>query len=203
MSQTGGWRHSWDKHLGFSCPAGSALTRLVSKHHNHYEDRLWALQCEQLPGPISNACSWTGGPIITLSHLFPGYVNNWDARLDYTCPGNGFLSGRVEPFDWKKHLLNFLCLPAIFSGFQVWAATTEMTKKIVVSSSDVANRLLQEATVTRRGTSTPWTPTWTSPCQLTTSSMVSTLTTGGMYLLLSNQGPSYSLLFFLLMTLFT
>eukprot|EP01084_Bolivina_argentea_P083135 150530_1 len=62
------------------CGGNSAITRAKSHHSNHREDRQWEFRCTPLP--ISHRvtkCEWTG------------YLNNWDAVLNFNCSNNGLI----------------------------------------------------------------------------------------------------------------
>ena len=59
------WVNDYDGYLYFECPEGQSITRMISIHSNHDEDRMWAFECSALEHGYES-CSWSG------------YVNNYD-----------------------------------------------------------------------------------------------------------------------------
>jgi hypothetical protein len=57
-----------------------AITALGSYHDNGREDRVWTYICSALDGGPSS-CEWTN------------YINIWRGPMDFTAPGNAFISG--------------------------------------------------------------------------------------------------------------
>jgi len=99
--ECGGWQNQYDNKLNFRCPKGGHITQIESRHDNHREDRIWKYECGE--GLVINAlrCSWTG------------FVNWWDATMNFKCPHNKVISGVYSYHDnhredrrWK-----FLCCP--------------------------------------------------------------------------------------------
>jgi len=93
-----GWANRYDKKFSFSCPTNHALFGVKSIHSNHNEDRRWKFLC---CGLSSNAYMKTGG--------WTNYVNGWDDRLNYQCPGSNevlvgvssYHNNRFEDRRWK------------------------------------------------------------------------------------------------------
>lgn len=68
---------SWER----GCGGNTAISKAVSNHDNGREDRRWQFRCTPLPSNyILASCAWTGS-----------YVNEWDAPMNYECPGNGVI----------------------------------------------------------------------------------------------------------------
>ena len=59
------WVNDYDGYLYFECPEGQSITRMMSIHSNHDEDRMWAFECSALEHGY-DSCAWSG------------YVNNYD-----------------------------------------------------------------------------------------------------------------------------
>ena len=59
------WVNDYDGYLYFECPEGQSITRMISIHSNHDEDRMWAFECSALEHGYES-CAWSG------------YVNNYD-----------------------------------------------------------------------------------------------------------------------------
>ena len=59
------WVNDYDGYLYFECPEGQSITRMMSIHSNHDEDRMWAFECSALENGY-DSCAWSG------------YVNNYD-----------------------------------------------------------------------------------------------------------------------------
>ena len=62
--------NNWDGVLSYTCPSQKIITGFDSYHDNGKEDRRWRVQCKS-SYKKHTGCSWTG------------YVNNWDAYMDY------------------------------------------------------------------------------------------------------------------------
>merc|ERR1712212_1414534 len=76
------WQNRWDQRHTKTCPSGQYIARIRSVHHNHYEDRLWNVDCQRMSGVLANkACAWSG------------YVNSFDAMISYTCPSGKVMTG--------------------------------------------------------------------------------------------------------------
>ena len=68
------WVNDYDGYLYFECPEGQSITRMMSIHSNHDEDRMWAFECSALEHGYES-CAWSG------------YVNNYDeVRKIEKCP---------------------------------------------------------------------------------------------------------------------
>ena len=68
------WVNDYDGYLYFECPEGQSITRMISVHSNHDEDRMWAFECSALEHGYES-CAWSG------------YVNNYDeVRRIEKCP---------------------------------------------------------------------------------------------------------------------
>jgi len=79
------WRNSWDGVLNFNCDKHhgvyGSISRIVSTHNNHREDRLWDYECRyEVKTPSS--CSWTRY-----------YVNGYDLEMRFECPKSGYVAG--------------------------------------------------------------------------------------------------------------
>ena len=59
------WVNDYDGYLYFECPEGQSISRMMSIHSNHDEDRMWAFECSALEHGY-DSCAWSG------------YVNNYD-----------------------------------------------------------------------------------------------------------------------------
>jgi len=73
------YHNHFDGRLNFECPPGEYVHRIESVHDNRREDRRWKFHCRA--GFVTKTCRWSG------------YVNNWDARMHYICPGNDVIVG--------------------------------------------------------------------------------------------------------------
>ena len=74
---------NYDAEFRLECEANKVLIGVESYHHNHYEDRRWRVTCRQFQDSRTENCVG-----------FPNtYVNNWDARVSYTCPSGKVLTG--------------------------------------------------------------------------------------------------------------
>merc|ERR1712034_1447 len=87
----------WDR----KCGKGEVITHLKSSHSNKKEDRTWTITCAAATGvtPGNAAAS--------------GYVNDYDRKIDYSCPGYGALVGIQSVHSNKKEdrRYNFSCAP--------------------------------------------------------------------------------------------
>merc|ERR1712093_530092 len=90
-----GWINNWDGNMGWHTGGATFVSGLHSTHDNGREDRLFK-------------------PLITTfganqrSHHWHGWINNWDARFDFSCPTNqaiigfsSYHSNHYEDRRWK------------------------------------------------------------------------------------------------------
>ncbi|XP_028413491.1 hemagglutinin/amebocyte aggregation factor-like [Dendronephthya gigantea] len=78
--QWSGFVNSYDHEIIYQCPSG-LISGVHSRHSNHHEDRQFNYKCCRTTSNALRHCSWTG------------YVNNWDAYMNYHAPWNKFLVG--------------------------------------------------------------------------------------------------------------
>ncbi|XP_061435679.1 hemagglutinin/amebocyte aggregation factor-like [Lethenteron reissneri] len=74
--------NSYDGPIDFSCPAHQSIYIIHSIHNNDAEDRIWDFRCKEtfdVSRPVSSFAT--------------SYVNNFDEKLDFTCPFNSIVSG--------------------------------------------------------------------------------------------------------------
>jgi hypothetical protein len=79
---------NWDSEFSYKCKNGYFITAWSSYHDSGKEDRRYRFRCGKYSNTDStneNDCVWTP------------YVNDWDARLDYTCGDGQGLNG-VESY---------------------------------------------------------------------------------------------------------
>ncbi|KAK6172434.1 hypothetical protein SNE40_016084 [Patella caerulea] len=69
------WQNDYDRDIWFACPTGKSVTRIKSKHHNWFEDRLWEYSCGNR-GELGK-CQWFYN------------VNQYDGVLLFKCPNFG------------------------------------------------------------------------------------------------------------------
>ena len=67
-----GWANDWDGHLKFECPTGQSIYKLISKHDNGKEDRVWDFKCRSV-GHTVERCTWSG------------YINEFDDHIGMKC----------------------------------------------------------------------------------------------------------------------
>ncbi|XP_078323804.1 hemagglutinin/amebocyte aggregation factor-like isoform X2 [Crassostrea virginica] len=75
------WVNDYDHEFTFTCPQHQTITRVVSHHDNHREDRVFDFQCSGKNEITSESCYWTE------------YVNDFDQPLVFQCPHGGVLDG--------------------------------------------------------------------------------------------------------------
>ncbi|KAK3795191.1 hypothetical protein RRG08_056254 [Elysia crispata] len=86
-----GFHSDWDQPFLFECPLGQTLKNIFSVHDNRREDRRWRFGCANGPGgSLVGECFWTG------------YVNGWDAPMNFVCPVNHVISGLQSYHDNGK-----------------------------------------------------------------------------------------------------
>jgi len=73
--------NSEDQAISASCLHNEAVSGFKSKYSNRKEDRVWYLQC----------CSLTNVALKDMG--LSGYLNDWDAVLDFRCEDNEVLTG--------------------------------------------------------------------------------------------------------------
>lgn len=54
------WVNDYDHEFTFTCPQHQTITRVVSHHDNHREDRVFDFQCSGKNEITSESCYWTG-----------------------------------------------------------------------------------------------------------------------------------------------
>ncbi|XP_078667662.1 hemagglutinin/amebocyte aggregation factor-like [Branchiostoma floridae x Branchiostoma belcheri] len=75
------WVNDFDGNMGYNCPFNSVVTGFSSIHSNSHQDRRWRLKCSRKPGMSVHSC------IVT------GYVNNWDAAMNFIVPPSYYIKG--------------------------------------------------------------------------------------------------------------
>ena len=70
-----GFQNRMDQPFVFECPNNCVLTGVYSEHNNYHEDRRWKFRCCEAPKHIKKNCDWSG------------YINDWDAYMDYNLMG--------------------------------------------------------------------------------------------------------------------
>ena len=106
---TAQWNNVWDSILHKECPNGQAFYRVVSTHHDGYEDRLWDWYCRSY-AQISSSCSWHG------------YVNGFDEAFLFSCPINQLMTGAYsEHHDgYEDRRWKFRCCSLVASHTYDW-----------------------------------------------------------------------------------
>ena len=79
----------FDEEILYQCPNG-VITGVHSYHSNYHEDRRFRFRCCTTVKNCANACLWTG------------YVNGWDAYMNYYVPNGYFLAGVNSVHDNRK-----------------------------------------------------------------------------------------------------
>ncbi|KAI8750480.1 dermatopontin [Biomphalaria glabrata] len=82
------WINEYEGPMDFKCPVNQTFMYLSSLHENRYEDRIWEIYCRSTD--LGDLC------------VQSGYVNEFDATIDYTCPGNKILTGISSYHDNSK-----------------------------------------------------------------------------------------------------
>jgi len=78
--------NSLDETLNFKCPNHGVITGTKSYHNDFWQDRVFSYECCR--GTPTNAKSCT-----TVDCSTSGYINSWDARMDYSVPAHKHLVG--------------------------------------------------------------------------------------------------------------
>ena len=86
------YQNEYDRPLLVECGPGDSFSRVISRHHNRREDRIWRWECRRLisSNPSQAHCVW--------SHN----VNNHDQPISFSCGANGYLNG-VESHHSNRH----------------------------------------------------------------------------------------------------
>ena len=72
----------YDGRLFKVCPSGNPFSRVISRHNNHREDRIWRWECGKTFSSTSHQqCRWHKN------------VNGYDQPMFFKCGGNKYLSG--------------------------------------------------------------------------------------------------------------
>lgn len=66
----------FDEPLNYNCPTDQVLIGAKSYHNNWFEDRRWGFRCCKANGYKTSNCYQTG------------YINEWDAEMDFGVTGN-------------------------------------------------------------------------------------------------------------------
>ncbi|CAH3036886.1 unnamed protein product [Porites lobata] len=81
------WVNQWQQPFSFSCKTSFYLRSWRSQHRNCKEDRIHYFQCGYGPASYSASnCFWTYT------------VNNFDGRVNFKCPCNGFITGVASDY---------------------------------------------------------------------------------------------------------
>ena len=80
------WNNWFRGTLRKVCGRGEAIYFMKSQHSNHYEDRIFQLNCRQLNTGSLRKCHYTG------------YKNNYDKPLFASCPKNYILTGIIGKY---------------------------------------------------------------------------------------------------------
>jgi len=84
-------RTNWDARFKKRCGNDQALVRIISVHNNRKEDRVWTYYCSKGYSLNDGTAAWSG------------YVNNWDAVLNYVCPNQKIITGFYSyHHNWKE-----------------------------------------------------------------------------------------------------
>ena len=67
------WVNDYDHEFTFTCPQHQTITRVVSHHDNHREDRVFDFQCSGKNEITSESCYWTGS--ISLDYKWTNWRN--------------------------------------------------------------------------------------------------------------------------------
>jgi len=93
--------NGWDGHMNYHTTSFTYISGLQSWHSNRREDRIYK--------PLLT----TIGASKSYQHI-TGYVNNFDRRFDFTCPGNRAITGmfsyhsnRAEDRRWRFYCASF------------------------------------------------------------------------------------------------
>ncbi|KAK3795192.1 hypothetical protein RRG08_056255 [Elysia crispata] len=95
-----------------SCSHRQTLKNIYSVHDNRREDRRWRFSCANGPGGCQvRDCHWTG------------YVNGWDAPMNFVCPANYVISGLQSYHDNRREdrLFKFKC--CIHKGYITYSCS--------------------------------------------------------------------------------
>merc|ERR1711959_263100 len=116
-----GWINNWDGNMGWHTGGATFVSGLHSTHNNGREDRLFK-------------------PLITTfgaaqrSHHWSGWVNNWDAHFDYSCPHNqaiigfsSYHSNHYEDRRWRVLCSTFHGVNIAKSGWPGWQTNWDAT----------------------------------------------------------------------------
>ncbi|GFO25158.1 hemagglutinin/amebocyte aggregation factor [Plakobranchus ocellatus] len=88
---SGQFVNDWDRPFTFQCRRGYVLKSVYSVHSNHKEDRRWAFRCSRAPNrAFPTRCYWTG------------YVNYWDAVMNFVCNRDFVIAGVHSVHDNRR-----------------------------------------------------------------------------------------------------
>ena len=85
-----GYVNEWDLPMNFMCPANQYLAGVYSIHDNGREDRRWKFTCCGIPNHI------------TLNCRSSGYVNTWNAQLNFQAGEGEVITGVYSCHDNDK-----------------------------------------------------------------------------------------------------
>ncbi|GFO25163.1 hemagglutinin/amebocyte aggregation factor [Plakobranchus ocellatus] len=109
---SGQFVNDWDRPFTFQCRHGYVLKSVYSEHSNHKEDRRWAFRCSRAPnGAFPTRCYWTG------------YVNYWDAVMNYVCNRDFVIAGVHSVHDNRREDRRFRFKCCSHHGFRTHSCT--------------------------------------------------------------------------------
>jgi hypothetical protein len=76
-----GYVNKFDLPMNYMCPANQYIAGVYSYHDNGREDRRWKFTCCAIPNRITISCRQTG------------YVNYWDAPMDFEADQGEVITG--------------------------------------------------------------------------------------------------------------
>ncbi|GFO33132.1 hemagglutinin/amebocyte aggregation factor [Plakobranchus ocellatus] len=102
----------WDQPFLYACHRGKILKTVYSVHDNRREDRRWSFSCGQAPGGAApHDCLWTG------------YVNGWDAVMNFVCPRDYLITGLQSYHDNRREDRRFKFKCCTQKGYQTYSCS--------------------------------------------------------------------------------
>ncbi|XP_078668273.1 uncharacterized protein LOC144909819 [Branchiostoma floridae x Branchiostoma belcheri] len=127
----GPWVNGYHRWFGFSCDhRNQFISGLFSRHDNGWEDRRFKIECRNL----------TITPEQYGSTFESGYLNEYDAEVDFECPSHGVLRGvQSAHSDWHMDRnWNFICMEV--RGFCwygcTWSAYNDWDDDVDIPTAD-------------------------------------------------------------------
>ena len=85
-----GYANDWDLPMNFMCPVNQYIAGVESRHDNGREDRRWKFTCCGIQRRITYSCRQTG------------YVNDWDAPMNFQAGGGEVITGVYSYHDNRR-----------------------------------------------------------------------------------------------------